>query len=1084
MATVRMTLLVWTVVLATDRLLASGAVRLPGSAKGCSVASPSPGPCIVAESIPFLPDDFGDRYAIERELGHGATATVYLARDLKFDDKFVAIKVLSEHFALPVPRERFLREIQTTARLNHPHIVTLLDSGTTRAEPQRPFYVMRFIDGYTLRDVIGRGPLPVTEALRIARQAAGALGHAHRHGVIHRDVKPGNIMLEDGHTWVTDFGIARAMAARDSETVTSTGVTIGTPAYMSPEQAMGRGKLDARTDVYSLGCVLYEMLAGRMPFDGPDVQVILNKHLVEPLPPIRQFRSDVPERVAQLLDIALAKKPEERLATAAEFAEALSLEGAGALTPTRTQPVDGDPGNGFHWPSRKAVVRGAALGVGVAAIAAWVLTRPTLLPERYLISRAWVYQAGMDPAVNAGRLLHDALNEWGGIQVVGESEDGSSGRAGVTARRAKAGWYITGVVSRVGDSVRVRATLYGTRGDSLVRERSVNLAPDLAGSDAAFAGLADRLLFDDSVVAANGMRAGTRSVAARQAFARGLAAVQDWELAPAERAFNLATHDDPGYAQAHLWLAQVRSWRDTAVATWRSSAKLAVAAAAELSSHDRLVSEALWALAEGDTEHACGVWHQLSRRWQFDFAAWYGLANCLKGDKIVVPDPRSPSGWRFRSSYHHAIIAFQQAFQLLPSVHKALRTNAYATVRGLLITGGTSFLREGHALGHDTVRFVAPVLWQGDTVALIPYRPSDLSKSRRLTSRERTSAGVRRQRARFHEIATAWLTKYPTSSGALEAFATSLEMLGEPSALDTLRRARAAEPDSGERFRLAVAEVWLQLKFSIPSDQSGVGEAHRLADSLLSLRRRVTPGEARLLTSVAAVCGRARLAAALARQAATEWRAPGPIARTGPALLLYTSLGGPVDSLHVLEQQVQAAISNAVEMPQRRSARMQWLARPATLAFPDQILQAITTLADSGDDLLDVQKAYAGGDSAAVRRFKAARAIVRRRFAPADLTLDALYPEARLLAAIGDDRGAIAWLDSTLNALSGTAPQVFEDPARAASLTRAIALRADLAERVHDKTTATQWAHIVTILWSNADDFLQPAVERMQRLAQ
>jgi len=134
------------------------------------------------------------------------------------------------------------------------------------------------------------GRWPLTWRCELHARSRSALGHAHRHGVIHRDIKPGNIMIEDGHTWVTDFGIARAMAATDSQTVTSTGVTIGTPAYMSPEQAMGRGDLDARSDIYSLGCVLYEMLAGKMPFDGPDIQVVLNKHLAEPLPPIRDLR--------------------------------------------------------------------------------------------------------------------------------------------------------------------------------------------------------------------------------------------------------------------------------------------------------------------------------------------------------------------------------------------------------------------------------------------------------------------------------------------------------------------------------------------------------------------------------------------------------------------------------------------------------------------------------------------------------------------------------------------------------------------------------------------------------------------------
>src|SRR6266540_2772646 len=355
----------------------------------------------------FPHDDFGDRYGIERELGHGATATVYLARDLKFEDKLVAIKVLSEHFALPVPRERFLREIQTTAKLNHPHIVT---------------------------------------------------------------------MIEDGHTWVTDFGIARAMAATDSQTVTSTGVTIGTPAYMSPEQAMGRGDLDARSDIYSLGCVLYEMLAGKMPFDGPDVQVILNKHLVEPLPPIRDFRPDVPARIEQLLDIALAKKREDRYSSATDFADALSLEGAGPVTPTRTQPVPGERRKPVRWKSRTAVAAVATLMLGILVVAAWALTRPTLKADRFLVVPVWEYGEGVSPSMNAGRLLQDQLNQWKGITVMTTPDSAAARRPRAAARRGKAAWYIRGDVSRVGDSLKVRAQLYGDRKSTRLNSSHITIS--------------------------------------------------------------------------------------------------------------------------------------------------------------------------------------------------------------------------------------------------------------------------------------------------------------------------------------------------------------------------------------------------------------------------------------------------------------------------------------------------------------------------------------------------------------------------------------------------------------------------------
>jgi len=864
-----------------------------------------------------LPQDLGDRYVIERELGHGASATVYLARDLKFDGRLVAIKILSPDFALAVPAERFLREIRTTAKLNHPHIVSLFDSGTTQGNQTRPFYVMRFIDGEVLRGIIARGPIPIAEALRVTRQAASALSHAHRHGVIHRDIKPGNIMLEDGHTWVTDFGIARAMASDDRSTVTSTGVTIGTPAYMSPEQAMGHADLDGRSDIYSLGCVLYEMLAGRMPFDGPDIQSVMNKHLVEPLQAIRELRPDVPERVEQLLSIALAKRREDRFPSAAEFAEALSLEGAGALTPTRTQPAPGERRKRPRWKPRTAAVAGATLGIGVLTmVAAWVLTRPTLKTDRYLVTADWLYGEGANASMDAGRLLQDQLNQWKGITVMG-SNLASSGRPGAAARQVEAAWYVRGGVSRVGDSLRIRAQLYGTHGDSLVRERSVNVPLTPVSSDSAFSRLADGLLFDDTVWAANGGRAGTRSVEARRAFARGLASVQRWDLAGADSAFRNASDTDPGYASAHLWLAQVRYWLDAPMATWRSSSERAHASRSSLSRRDEALSVALVTLGRGDIRGAGRSWEHLTQMFPSDFAAWYGLASCLNRDNAVVPASGSPSGWRFRTSYHRITKAYQRAFELLPSIHRALRGGSYEFVRSVLMTNAST-VRYGQALPPDTTRFRAYPSWDGDTLALVPY------PSNRLFIPKTLPAAVRHERELFHDIAVAWVTAFPGSAEALEALALSLDMLGDPSAVDSLHRARilaAAEP---ERVRIAGAEFWMRLRFSVPFDTRGTQAAKALADSLLSTNFAADTPEPLLLASIAVATGRANLAADFTRRpAAVEaLRVPPPLARIAGPLLVFSALAGPLDSVRTLEAQTAATIENAIAAPQQIRARM------------------------------------------------------------------------------------------------------------------------------------------------------------------
>src|SRR5436309_2472880 len=221
---------------------------------------------LMSDLSPRLTAALADRYRIERELGHGGMATVYHAEDLKHHRQ-VAIKVLRPELATAVGPERFLREIETTANLRHPHILPLYDSGEAAGFL---YYVMPLVEGESLRDRLNRDKqLPIDDALEIAREVADALGYAHSRGVIHRDIKPANILLERDHAVVADFGIARAVSAAGTEKLTETGLALGTPTYMSPEQSAGESDLDGRSDLYALGCVLYEMLAGQPPFSGP-----------------------------------------------------------------------------------------------------------------------------------------------------------------------------------------------------------------------------------------------------------------------------------------------------------------------------------------------------------------------------------------------------------------------------------------------------------------------------------------------------------------------------------------------------------------------------------------------------------------------------------------------------------------------------------------------------------------------------------------------------------------------------------------------------------------------------------------------
>ena len=271
-----------------------------------------------------------DRYRVERKLPHGRLATVFLAHDLRHD-RSAAIKVLHPEVAAAVGPSRFLREIQFAAQLHHPHIVPLHDSGTADG---LLYFVMPYLAGETLRDRLEREPqLPTGEALSIAGDVAEALGYAHGLGIVHRDIKPENILLENGYALVADFGIARAVSAAGSERLTETGIALGTPAYMSPEQGAEDGHVDGRSDLYALGCVVYEMLTGTPPFTGPTAQAILARHAVDPVAPIRTVRDTVSEGVEQAVLKALAKVPADRYSSAAEFAQALAEPRAGLRLP-------------------------------------------------------------------------------------------------------------------------------------------------------------------------------------------------------------------------------------------------------------------------------------------------------------------------------------------------------------------------------------------------------------------------------------------------------------------------------------------------------------------------------------------------------------------------------------------------------------------------------------------------------------------------------------------------------------------------------------------------------------------------------
>jgi eukaryotic-like serine/threonine-protein kinase len=502
-----------------------------------------------------------DRYRIERELGAGGMATVYLAEDLKHHRR-VALKVLRSELADALGPERFLREIETTAALHHPHILPLYDSGSAG---DFLYYVMPFVEGESLRDRLTREKqLPIDDALQIAREVSDALSYAHSRGVIHRDIKPENIMLEGGHAMVADFGIARAVSAAGNDSLTRTGTSVGTPSYMSPEQAAGQQDLDGRSDLYALGCVVYEMLAGQPPFTGPTVENVVHQHMVAEARPITQFRPAVPPAIAGVLQRALAKNPADRFSPVAQFADALRTGST-----TTTAPVAPSPTPRV----RVGPLVAGALALGVLVVAAvLVMNRPrgadpgsggpsvAVLPFVDLAGGANEYLAD-----GIAETLINALSGVPGLRVAARTSAFSFKGKNQDVRTIGSALGVTSVlegsVQRAGDQLRITAQLINASDGFHVWSQSFdrNVADVFAVQDEVARAVVSALQVklgggaNDQVV-----EQGTKNLDAYNAYLQGLFHWNKRTTANMERAaayFQQAIAADSGFASAWAGLA-------------------------------------------------------------------------------------------------------------------------------------------------------------------------------------------------------------------------------------------------------------------------------------------------------------------------------------------------------------------------------------------------------------------------------------------------------------------------------------------------------------------------------------------------
>src|SRR5438876_6474493 len=616
----------------------------------------------VTDLLPRLQTALADRYSIDREIGRGGMSIVYLARDLP-RNRFFALKVFRPDIAAVLGPDRFLDEIQVAAGLAHPHILPLFDSDVADG---LLFYTMPYVEGESLRQRLTRERrLPVAEAVSIACDVAEALSYAHTQNIVHRDIKPENILLEAGHPVVSDFGIARAISVADASRMTGTGIVVGTVDYMSPEQASGE-EVDGRSDIFSLGCVLSEMLIGRTPLPGGTSTGETRS--------VSQERREIPLEVEYAIEVALAKLPSERFGTATEFAEALGPKDTTA-----------SPRRGFLHAARRWAA-GAVVLAGLATMGVIVLPRlaAAKLDASLYVVVPFGHRGGAAPALVNGDqcelLLSQAFERWSDVRLADPLRVHDArmrrGEQAMTldearrlARDVGAGMLVWGDVSAVGDSIQVTAALYDLRrGGKTVRDYTVRIHKDGKQLEAKFRELADSILLGG--VNAERLRPdiiGTDVLAAFYAYAEGRDALARWDLPAAERAFHQALEDDPTYAQANLWLAHTQMWADELPVDWQASTARALTNPEKLGASDLALAHALSALAAGRFSDACDRYREIIARQQNDFVGWFGLGECQRRDKLVEPDPSSPSQWRFRSSYRSAAAAYRPALDVGPA---------------------------------------------------------------------------------------------------------------------------------------------------------------------------------------------------------------------------------------------------------------------------------------------------------------------------------------------------------------------------------------------------------------------------------
>jgi tetratricopeptide (TPR) repeat protein/TolB-like protein len=1011
-----------------------------------------------------------ERYALERVLGAGAMGQVFLARDVTLD-RPVAVKVISPELAASATfRDRFLLEARTVAKLRHPNIVAVHAAGEAAGHL---YFVMEYVGGESLRDLINREKrVDPDRAARILADVADALAYAHGQGVVHRDVKPENVLL-DGHTgraMLTDFGIARALTAAEDGRLTGTGLLVGSPRYMSPEQASGERALDGRTDIYSLGLVGYEMLVGESPYAGASAASLIAKQVTEPAPSVATQAPGIPRGLAAAIDRALEKDPARRWQDAAMMARALR----GDVTSHATHMAGSRPEQRRRW----APAVGALMAVLAAAVA-WGLFarpgsgaddgRPSFLIMPFGVIRGdqsldWLRPGSVD-------MLTRNLAQWRDIDVVDYEHtldllrdanlDGAQTiglrEARELARDGDARTVVLGQIARNGDSLHVVARVYDVESGDLTKEIPVG---GLASGDVRW--LFDRLANELLGLAgaptprkSQVARITTASVEAYRHYLNGARALHAWELDEADSAFRRATEIDSTFALAYYKRSQTHGWRRAADTLSRHYARLAAAHAERLPPRERVLVEGHLDQEEGNYARAQQRFAALLAQDSTDAEAWYGYGDAW------FHAPRKLE--ELAANFTRALRAFNRAIALDSSFHLA-----YAHV--IEIYSQVSAPNFAWIIEGDSVRYL-----------------SSEEEARRF-GRER----IERARARARELAiqTAlhWVDVDAAAAPAYQRLADAYAAVRRyDDAIATLQRAMRQPATRYADFPYRIASY--QLPRQPAQALATLRDAMRThgADSL------VRRGSAHRFPIVFAAANVAMYTGALgdmdrlfAILAAADPVIPGSVraghlapmtSATGPLRLGVRAMSGIGESRD--RRVIDSAIAGleAIPGPAGPQARGQsWgLAYAGYIISEDpKYLDVIRRWSGSEPPLvLQAHAALAAGDTA-----QAARLVARipppdtaRLISPPNQIDDALS-RAAVLAAVGQKRAAVRVLES----IDPNRFSVLHPDPRWAMYPRSLLERGALYEELGDRAKAAAAYDQYLGLMRNADPVLQPQI--------